>query len=59
MYRNQEHVSAGMSFAVVLVLVSAIALEKGMVANKMVSHFVVHASITGGMHLYRTEIAVH
>jgi hypothetical protein len=33
MYRKQEHVSAGMSFAVVLVLISAIALEKGMVGN--------------------------
>ncbi len=33
MYRKQEHVSAGMSFAVVLVLISAIALEKGMVAD--------------------------
>ena len=33
MYRNQEHVSAGMLFAIVLVLISAIALEKGLVAN--------------------------
>ena len=33
MYRKQEPVSAGMSFAVVLVLLSAIALEKGMVSN--------------------------
>ena len=33
MYRKQEHVSAGMSFVVVLVLISAIALEKGMVAD--------------------------
>jgi hypothetical protein len=33
MYRKQEQVSAGMSFAVVLVLISAIALERGLVAN--------------------------
>ena len=33
MYRKQENVSAGMSFAIVLVLASAVALEKGMVAN--------------------------
>jgi len=33
MYRKQENVSAGMSFAVVLVIASAIALEKGLVDN--------------------------
>lgn len=33
MYRKQEPVSVGMSFAVLLVLASAIALEKGMVTN--------------------------
>lgn len=33
MQRKQEHVSAGISFAVVLVLVSAIALEQGLVDN--------------------------
>jgi hypothetical protein len=33
MYRKHEHVSAGMSFAVVLVLASAVALEEGMVTS--------------------------
>jgi hypothetical protein len=33
MYRKQEHVPAGMSFAVVLVLTSAVALEKGIVSS--------------------------
>ncbi|WP_207515137.1 hypothetical protein [Longitalea luteola] len=33
MYRNHERVSVGMSFAVLLVLASAIALERGMVSH--------------------------
>jgi uncharacterized membrane protein YhdT len=33
MYRKQEPVSVGMSFAVLLVLASAIALEKGIVTH--------------------------
>lgn len=33
MHQKQQRVSAGISFAVVLVLVSAIALEQGLVDN--------------------------
>ena len=33
MHQKQQHVSAGISFAVVLVVVSAIALEQGLVYN--------------------------
>ena len=33
MHRKQERVSAGMSFVVMLILLSAIALEQGMVEN--------------------------
>ena len=33
MYRKQEHVSAGMSFAVMLILLSAVALEEGLVVS--------------------------